>query len=135
MECVFAGNLGRDAEVKEIGNGVTVFNFSVAESKYDRRKKERVTIWRRCAVFAKTEAAIKYHTGNLVRGAKIAILNSEEEQATGKEDKVFTSYSVSKYFVAGKSESTTTNTNTNTNSSSQNTGGNDNDGGNDDLPF
>ena len=56
-----AGALGRDAELKYVGNGATaLLSFSVADSVYDSATKEQKTIWYRCNIWgARAEGNLK----------------------------------------------------------------------------
>lgn len=56
--CIFIGRLGRDPEVKKLGNGDAVCSFSIAVGKKWKDKtsgetKEQTT-WVRCSAFGKT---------------------------------------------------------------------------------
>jgi single-strand DNA-binding protein len=62
--CTISGNLGRDAELKTLGSGKTVCNFSVAT------KHKEQTTWVRCALWgARGEKLSRY----LLKGTKVAV--------------------------------------------------------------
>ena len=63
LKLVIAGNLGSDAEVKELGNNKTVINFSVAHTEvFHNEKKEKVerTHWVRCRVWNRNVKLAEY---------------------------------------------------------------------------
>ena len=77
------GNLGRDAEVKEI-NGNTVINFSVAHSeKYKDRQGnlQEKTTWVECAYWTDRTAVAPY----LLKGKTVYVEGSPEADAYLKE--------------------------------------------------
>jgi len=70
MNCfIFTGNLGQDAEVKNLPSGTTLCSFSVAvKSGYGDKEK---TIWVKCNIFGKkAEGGLPQY---LVKGAQVCI--------------------------------------------------------------
>ena len=70
MNCfIFTGNLGQDAEVKNLPSGTTLCTFSVAvKTGYGDKAK---TIWPRCTIFGKrAEGGLPQY---LVKGAQVCI--------------------------------------------------------------
>jgi single-strand DNA-binding protein len=63
----FTGNLGKDAELKQVGQG-QVLNFSVGNSVGYGDKKQ--TIWLNCAVWGKRGTSLEPH---LLKGSKVWI--------------------------------------------------------------
>ena len=64
----FTGNIGRDPELKNLPNGTSVLNFSVAAASGFGDKKN--TFWVRCAMFgSRAEAMGKY----LRKGLMVAV--------------------------------------------------------------
>jgi len=53
-QCNFAGNLGKDAQVREVGNSIVV-NFSIAVQKF---KKDEPPLWVRCAYWGDRAAKV-----------------------------------------------------------------------------
>jgi len=76
MNCVqLLGNLGADAELRDIGNGNSVLNFSLATTEKwskDGETKEK-TQWHRCSIFGKRAEGLAPH---LKKGTKIAVQGS-----------------------------------------------------------
>jgi single-strand DNA-binding protein len=62
-----AGTLGRDAELRDVGQSV-VCSFSVAVEQ--RVKREKVVTWIRCSLWGKRGEALVPH---LVKGSKVSI--------------------------------------------------------------
>lgn len=94
------GKLGRDPELKFLGSGTAVCNFSLAvDAGYDKKNKETKTIWFRVAVFgAQAEACNKY----LTKGSSVCVdvRDVKANVFKGKDGKPQTSLEV----VAGKVE-------------------------------
>lgn len=63
-QCTFIGNLGKDAELKELDGGKKVMNFSIAIP--DGKDK---TIWLDCAKWSEKTAILPY----LLKGTKVAV--------------------------------------------------------------
>lgn len=68
----FVGTLGRDAELKNIGNNHTaLLTLNVAESTYNSATKEKATIWYRCNVWgARAESNLKDY---LLKGQQVFV--------------------------------------------------------------
>lgn len=64
------GNLGKDAEVKTVGQGRTVCNFSVAAS--NPRNKDQTT-WVRCALWGQRGEKLQ---GYLTKGSRVAAVGT-----------------------------------------------------------
>ena len=62
-----AGNLGRDAEIKNTSGG-SLLSFSVAVTQ--RIKNEKITTWVRCAMFGKRGEALYPF---LTKGSRVAV--------------------------------------------------------------
>lgn len=75
------GNLGRDAELKTVGN-TSVLSFAVASER--KAKGEKTTTWVSCSLWgSRGEALAQY----LVKGTKVAVtgeLSTRESAKTGK---------------------------------------------------
>lgn len=63
-QCTFIGNLGKDAELKELDGGKKVMNFSIAVP--DGKDK---TLWIDCAKWSEKTAILPY----LLKGTKVAV--------------------------------------------------------------
>lgn len=68
-----AGQLGKDAEIKYLGNGDPVASFSVADS----QGKDKPTIWFRCSLFGKrAESLLPY----LLKGQSVTVTGTFTER-------------------------------------------------------
>jgi single-strand DNA-binding protein len=64
---VLSGNLGRDAELKDVGEN-TVLEFSIAVSDYAGKTKGNVTTWFKCSYWNRPGLA-----ASLTRGTKVIV--------------------------------------------------------------
>ena len=77
------GNLGRDAELKNLDNG-TVSNFSVASGAYNYKTKEKETTWVECSLWGKKAQSLNEY---LKQGAKVHVSGELSfESYTSKKD-------------------------------------------------
>jgi len=81
ISATVVGNLGRDAELKTVGNG-SVLAFAVASER--KSKGEKVTTWVSCSLWgSRGESLAQY----LTKGTKVAVtgeLSTRESAKTGK---------------------------------------------------
>lgn len=76
--CV-AGQLGRDSELRYLGNGDAVLGFSVA----DDQGKDKPTIWWNCSLFGKRAQSLAQY---LTKGQKVTVSgNVTEREYTDKD--------------------------------------------------
>lgn len=75
--CTFSGNVGRDPEIREFGDGKSVANFSIA---VEGRKGE--TLWMAVKVWGKPSAVIAQYVH---KGSQI-IVSGELQQETWEKD-------------------------------------------------
>ena len=68
-----AGSLGRDAEIKYMGNGDPVASFSVADS----QGKDKPTIWWNCSLFGKRAESLSQY---LLKGSAVTVTGSVTER-------------------------------------------------------
>ena len=68
-----AGNLGKDAEIRHLGNGDPVDSFSVADSP----GKDKPTIWWNCSLFGKRAEALSPY---LTKGQKVTVCGTVTER-------------------------------------------------------
>jgi single-strand DNA-binding protein len=76
----FAGNIGRDAETKTVGD-TTVTNFSVAVSAFKNREKQ--TIWVSCAMWGDRGQKVEQY---LTSGAKVTVSGDVDVRAYSAKD-------------------------------------------------
>jgi len=69
ISSTITGNLGRDAEKKDVGDD-TVISFSIASRRYDSKTKEEVADWVNVSYWGKRAAAVAEH---LVKGKTVAV--------------------------------------------------------------
>jgi single-strand DNA-binding protein len=59
---IIAGNCGKDAELRSLGNGDPVLNFSLAiDNGKDKNGERRETTWYDCSMFGKRAEALAPH--------------------------------------------------------------------------
>ena len=75
-----AGQLGRDAELKQVGENV-VLNFSVADS----QGREKPTIWWNCGLWGKRGESLKQY---LLKGQNVTVSGSLTEREYTDKDGV-----------------------------------------------
>lgn len=68
-----AGTLGRDAELKSLGNGDQVLSFSVADS----QGRDKPTIWWNCQLWGKRAASLEQY---LVKGQQVTVTGGVSER-------------------------------------------------------
>lgn len=68
-----AGSLGRDAEIKYMGNGDPVTSFSVADS----QGKDKPTIWWNCSLFGKRAESLSQY---LLKGSAVTVTGTVTER-------------------------------------------------------
>jgi single-strand DNA-binding protein len=81
LQVFLAGNLGRDAELKDVG-GTALASFSVAVTQ--RVKKEKVTTWISCSIWGARAPALASY---LTKGSKVAVtgeLTTRQGKDNGK---------------------------------------------------
>lgn len=74
-----AGQLGRDAEMRNMPNGDPVVSFSVADS----QGRDKETIWWRAQLFGKRATALQPY---LVKGQSVTVTGSVTERAWTNKD-------------------------------------------------
>ena len=76
QKIIITGNLGKDAEKKELESGRIYVNFSVAVNSYKGKGEERKqqTQWYNVSYFVNSEAIIQY----LKKGTKVVVCGSLE---------------------------------------------------------
>ena len=74
-----AGTLGRDCELKQLNNGDTIANFSIADS----MGKDKGTIWWNCTLYGKRAESLSQY---LTKGQAVTVTGSvTEREWTDKE--------------------------------------------------
>ncbi len=68
-----AGQLGKDAELRILGNGDAVASFSVADS----QGKDKPTIWWSCSLFGKRAESLSQY---LLKGSAVTVSGSVTER-------------------------------------------------------
>lgn len=91
------GNLGRDAELKDV-NGEPLCKFSVASSRKGKGGKEE-TIWVSCTIWGKRGSALAQY---LVKGQKVAV-TGELSTHEGKNGKTYLEIRVAEIDLMGRS--------------------------------
>lgn len=83
---ILLGNLGNDAELKALGNGNSVLNFSLATSEKwkdkDTGEQKEKTQWHRCALFGKRAESLASY---LVKGTRLVVEGSIEYRSYEKD--------------------------------------------------
>jgi len=76
QKIIITGNLGKDAEKKELESGRIYVNFNVAVNSYKGKgeEKKQSTQWYSVSYFVNSEAIIQY----LKKGAKVVVCGSLE---------------------------------------------------------
>lgn len=74
-----AGNLGKDCELRFLGNGDPVASFSVADS----AGRDKPTIWWNCSMFGKRAEAL---TEYLRKGTQVTVIGSVAERVWNDKD-------------------------------------------------
>lgn len=99
MQVFLAGNLGRDAELKDVG-GQALASFSVAVTQ--RIKREKHTTWVNCSIWgARAPALCQY----LTKGAKVAVTGELTQRAGKSNGKTYLECRVSEVtLLGGRSE-------------------------------
>jgi single-strand DNA-binding protein len=72
MSLTIAGNIGKDAELREVGSD-SVCSFNVAVE--GRQGKEKITQWVRCSLWGKRGAALAQY---LTKGSKVAVTGAAQ---------------------------------------------------------
>jgi len=73
-----AGNLGKDAETRYLGDGTPVASFSVADS----QGKDKPTIWWSCSLFGKRAESLAPY---LVKGGQVTVTGTVSEREYEKD--------------------------------------------------
>jgi len=74
-----AGNLGKDAELRNLNDGTPVLSFSVADS----QGRDKPSIWWTCALFGKRAESLQQY---LTRGQQVTVVGTvSEREWTDKE--------------------------------------------------
>ena len=68
-----AGNLGKDAEIRHLGDGTPVASFSVADS----QGKEKPSIWWNCSIFGKRAESLSPY---LLKGSQVTVCGTVTER-------------------------------------------------------
>jgi single-strand DNA-binding protein len=68
-----AGNLGKDAEIRHLGDGTPVASFSVADS----QGKEKPSIWWNCSIFGKRAESLSPY---LLKGSQVTVAGTVSER-------------------------------------------------------
>lgn len=74
-----AGNIGKDAEMRNMPNGDPVASFSIADS----QGKNKPTIWWNCQLFGKRATALAPY---LVKGQQVTVAGSISEREWSDKD-------------------------------------------------
>jgi single-strand DNA-binding protein len=83
ISATVVGNLGRDAELKTVGNG-SVLSFAVAST--GKVKGEKVTTWVSCSLWgSRGEALAQY----LTKGTKVAVTGELSMRESAKTSKTY----------------------------------------------
>lgn len=99
IKVIATGNLGNDAELKQIDKDLSVLNFAIASNK--KIKGKDVTTWLNCQKW-NSEKLAPY----LTKGTKV-VLFGELEIRKGKDEKFYTTMNVNELeFVGGSGQST-----------------------------
>ena len=74
-----SGSLGRDCELKQLHNGDTIANFSVADS----QGRDKPTIWWNCTLYGKRAESLSQY---LTKGQAVTVVGAvSEREWTDKE--------------------------------------------------
>jgi single-strand DNA-binding protein len=95
LQGFFAGNLGRDAELKDV-NGQALASFSVAVTQ--RIKREKVTVWVNCSIWGSRAAAL---SAFLNKGAKVAVAGELTTRTSERNGKTYLECRVSEITLLG----------------------------------
>jgi single-strand DNA-binding protein len=68
-----AGQLGRDSEIRTLGNGDLILSFSVADS----QGREKPTIWWNCGLFGKRAESLQKY---LLKGQHVTVSGTVTER-------------------------------------------------------
>lgn len=130
---IVQGNLGKDAEVKTVGNNMQMVAFSIAANLCrNGPNSQDFTVWFNCSMFRNVKLA-----EHLKKGTKV-IVNGRLEMATGNDGKVYYGILVNDIELLGSSQSNqggSANAAPAQNSGSNNNGGFSGNGGFGDDPF
>ncbi len=77
IKCVFAGNVGRDGELRKLPSGGDVLSFPVATRRAwvnSNGVREEKTTWINCAIFGRRAVVLAPH---IIRGAKVFVSDAE----------------------------------------------------------
>ena len=89
FETRLIGNIGKDAEVKNMENGIVAINFPVAHNKNWKDKKSGVlktkTTWVNCTIWKKQESSLKI-TDYLKKGTLVDLIGTPFSKAYSHED-------------------------------------------------
>ncbi len=80
ISATVSGNVGRDAELKRVGDG-EVLEFSVASTR--REKGEKLTDWIRVSLWGKRAVALAPH---ITKGSRVAVRGSLHGRAYAGKD-------------------------------------------------
>lgn len=77
--CTITGNVGKDAEIRTIGSGKSVLNFSVAAKSGGKNAE---SVWFDCAVWGERGAKLREY---IVKGTKVTAIGSlSKHESNGK---------------------------------------------------
>ena len=89
FETRLIGNIGKDAEVKNMDNGIVAINFPVAHNKNWKDKKSGVlktkTTWINCTIWKKEGSSLKI-TEYLKKGTLVDLIGTPFSKAYSHED-------------------------------------------------
>ena len=89
FETRLIGNIGKDAEVKNMENGIVAINFPVAHNKNWKDKKsgelKTKTTWVNCTIWKKEGSSLKI-TDYLKRGTLVDLIGTPFSKAYAHED-------------------------------------------------
>lgn len=74
-----SGNLGKDAEMRALGDGTPVLSFSVADS----QGRDKQSIWWNCAIFGKRAESLQQY---LTKGQTVTVNGSVSEREWNDKD-------------------------------------------------
>lgn len=110
---ILTGNIGNDAEVRQMDSGDSVINFSVATTKKDK-DNNNVTTWINCTKWVKKDASIKI-ADYLRKGQTVLVEGEASTRSWIKDNKAYSSLEcrVINIELLGKKESSEPQNNSN----------------------
>lgn len=136
-QVVLLGNLGKDAELKLLGEDNAVLNFSVATSEKFKNKageEKETTQWHRCALWGKRAKSLAKY---LTKGTKVLVTGSVEYRKVEKDGAAtyFTDIKVTDVRFAGGGKKSEGSSDDSGDSGGDDLGADLGGGSDDDIPF